>query len=47
MCSFNVEGLKSKLEDPDFLDFFQDFHISVLQKHGKLNHLTMVQQWWC
>ena len=39
LFSFNVEGLKPKLEDPNFLEIIQDYDISILQKHGKIIHL--------
>ena len=30
LFSFNVEGLKPKLEDPNFLETIQDYDISIL-----------------
>ena len=35
ILSFNVEGLKPKLEDPNFLEFIKDYDISVFSKTWK------------
>ena len=35
LFSFNVEGLKPKLEDPNFLETIQDYDISILTETWK------------
>ena len=35
ILSFNVEGLKPKLEDPNFLEFIKDYDISILSETRK------------
>ena len=35
ILSFNVEGLKPKLEDPNFLEFIKDYDISIFSKTWK------------
>ena len=35
LFSFNVEGLKLKLEDPNFLKTIQDYDISILTETWK------------
>ena len=34
LLSFNIEGLKPKLDDPNFLEFIIDYDSSLV-KHGK------------
>ena len=35
LISFNVEGLKPKLEDPNFLKIIKDYDISILRETWK------------
>ena len=35
ILSFNVEGLKHKIEDPQFIEFIQDFDIAILSETWK------------
>ena len=35
ILSFNVEGLKPKLEDPNFLEFIKDYDISIFSETWK------------
>ena len=35
LFSFNVEGLKPRLEDPNFLETIQDYGISILAETWK------------
>lgn len=35
ILSFNVEGLKSKLEDPSFIELIEKFDISILSETWK------------
>ena len=37
ILSFNVEGLKQKLEVLNFLEFIKDYDISILSKTWKVN----------
>ena len=35
ILSFNVEGLKPKLEDPNFMEFIKDYDISIFSETWK------------
>ena len=35
MLSFNVESLKPKLEDPNFLEFIKDYGVSIFSETWK------------
>ena len=35
ILSFNTEGLKPKLEDPNFLEFIKDYHVSIFLETWK------------
>ena len=35
ILNFNVEGLKTKLEDPNFLELIEIYELSSQQKHGR------------
>ena len=46
ILSFNVEGLKAKLSDPNFIDFIQKYDVSFTETWKADTSKTNIEEYW-